>query len=88
MFIKMTANDRSFHLGPLKMAQLLKIVLPSLNKVLSYLIKIPFIVFRLARLITSGLIKYAEIWYTHSLALSLRTFYFSRYSHSRRVMAL
>ena len=58
MFIKLTANDRSVHLGPLKMAQL---------------VKIPFIVFRLARLISSTKLA-VKIWYTHSLALSYEPF--------------
>ena len=71
MFIKMTPKSK-FLLAHLKMAQL---------------VKIPFIVFHLARLIFTGQTSRLDIVYPRHSSV-FRTFYLSRDTYTRTVMAL
>ena len=71
MFIKMTPKSK-FLLAHLNMAQL---------------VKIPFIVFHLARLIFTGQTSHLDIVYSRHCSF-FKTFYLSRDSYTRTVMAL
>ena len=71
MFVKMTPKSK-FLLAHLKMVQL---------------VKIPFIVFHLARLIFTGQTSHLDIVYPRHSSF-FRTFYLSRDSYTRTVMAL